>query len=294
MCDCHIYEKHNLHCGFLKPLHLKATSHTRLRACDHYTSSTPIGGKGRAGPSLLHTALEGPTEYVNPWWMLSLHRFLRGTKWIMFHGHLDYSQTPPLGCRLNTKPLGDHGTPNASKRWLILFYHVRGPAWIEIRWISIRLRSRSHTASHYTWESVTTLHYMILEVPWDGGLWTLSFGLSLSHRHGSWLVCELPSIPILNLTWLGYLLFCDLRLLFVTRWSNSRSNSTGKSLWSWKVPTIEPQTLFGMKWMKGQRHRGWYQAVAKVSIKSKPSLKLTNKQKLGSLIWSLASCYLWW
>jgi hypothetical protein len=32
-------------------------------------------------------------------------------------------------------------------------------------------------------------HYMILEVCWDG-LWTLSFGLSQFHGHGSWLVCE--------------------------------------------------------------------------------------------------------
>jgi hypothetical protein len=30
---------------------------------------------------------------------------------------------------------------------------------------------------------------MILEVCWDG-LWTLSFGLSQFHRHGSRLVCE--------------------------------------------------------------------------------------------------------
>ena len=32
-------------------------------------------------------------------------------------------------------------------------------------------------------------HYMILEASRDG-LWTLSFGLSQSHGHGSWLVCE--------------------------------------------------------------------------------------------------------
>jgi hypothetical protein len=40
----------------------RATSHTRLRACDHiYTSSTLIGGIGGAGPSSpLHTTLEGP------------------------------------------------------------------------------------------------------------------------------------------------------------------------------------------------------------------------------------------
>ncbi len=36
---------------------------------------------------------------------------------------------------------------------------------------------------------------MILEVSWDG-LWTLSFGLSLFHRHDSWLVCEVTLILI--------------------------------------------------------------------------------------------------
>src|ERR1700737_4372911 len=30
---------------------------------------------------------------------------------------------------------------------------------------------------------------MILKVCWDG-LWTLSFGLSQFHGHGSWLMCE--------------------------------------------------------------------------------------------------------
>ena len=38
---------------------LRATSHTRLRARDHYTSSTLIGGKGGAGPSSLHTTAWG-------------------------------------------------------------------------------------------------------------------------------------------------------------------------------------------------------------------------------------------
>ena len=42
---------------------LRATSHTRLRSRDQYTSGTLIGGKGGASPSLLHTTLEGPTEY---------------------------------------------------------------------------------------------------------------------------------------------------------------------------------------------------------------------------------------
>jgi hypothetical protein len=34
-------------------------------------------------------------------------------------------------------------------------------------------------------------HDTILEVCWDS-LWTLSFGLSQSHGHGSWLMCEVP------------------------------------------------------------------------------------------------------
>jgi hypothetical protein len=57
----------------------------RLRARDHDTPSTLIGGKGGAGPSsLLHTTPEGPTEYVV------------NAMWIMFHGQLDYSQKPLL------------------------------------------------------------------------------------------------------------------------------------------------------------------------------------------------------
>ena len=93
----------------------RATSHTRLRARDHYTSNILIGGKGGAGPSLLHTALEGPMEYVIARWMKSLHRFLHGIKWITIHHHLDYFHKPPLGNRPNMKP-GDHGTLNAHNR----------------------------------------------------------------------------------------------------------------------------------------------------------------------------------
>jgi hypothetical protein len=43
----------------------KVTSHMRLSVRDQYNSSTLIGGKGGAGPSSLHTILEGPMEYVN-------------------------------------------------------------------------------------------------------------------------------------------------------------------------------------------------------------------------------------
>ena len=45
----------------------------------------------------------------------SLHGFLHGIKWIMFHDHLDYLQRPSLGIRLDTKPLGDRDTSKTSQ-----------------------------------------------------------------------------------------------------------------------------------------------------------------------------------
>ena len=62
-------------------------------------------------------------ESVNARWMSSLRGFLHGIEWIMFHGHLDYFSKIPLGSRSDTNP-GDHGTPHAHNRWLILFYHA--------------------------------------------------------------------------------------------------------------------------------------------------------------------------
>ena len=53
----------------MAPTLLRATSHMRLRARDHFSSITLVGGKGKAGPSLIHIMLEGPMEYVNARWM---------------------------------------------------------------------------------------------------------------------------------------------------------------------------------------------------------------------------------
>ena len=149
----------------------RVTSHTRLRARDHTTSSTLIGGNGGAAPSLLlHTTLGGPTNGVCKYarWMWSLHGF----DWIMFRGHLDYFQQPSLEGRLNTKP-GDHGNSNAQIHWFILIYHT----WIEIHRNSIRLRARSHMASHYTWRPVATR-------PGFGGVLGQPFGhFLLGSRH---------------------------------------------------------------------------------------------------------------
>ena len=46
-----------------------------------------------------------------------------------------------------------------------------------------------HIWHHTTLEEGPRPHYVILEVCWEG-LWTLCFGLSQFHGHGSWLACE--------------------------------------------------------------------------------------------------------
>ena len=93
----------------------------------------------------------------------------------MFHGHLECFQKLSLGGQPKLKP-GDHGTPNAHNHGLILFYHVRRSAWIEIHWNSIWLRARSHMTSHYTCGSMTTLHDVggVLVRPLDTASWALT------------------------------------------------------------------------------------------------------------------------
>ena len=136
--------------------------------------------------ALLHTTLEGPTEYVSARCMQCLHGFLHGIEWIMFHGYLDCSLKLSLGGKPDTKPI-DHGTPNTHNCFFILFYHMWGPSWIEIRWNNICLRVPSHMTSYYTWGYVTTLHEFGGVLGWhlDTFFWALTI-----HGHGSWLVCE--------------------------------------------------------------------------------------------------------
>ena len=75
-----------------------------------------------------------------------------------------------------------------------LFYHVWGPAWVEIPWTSIWLRARSHMASHYTWGSVTTLLNLegVLRRPLDSFSWALPISWSRLLAHvWSGLECSL-------------------------------------------------------------------------------------------------------
>ena len=156
----------------------QGTSHTRLRAHDHYSSSTLIGGKGGAGPSSLHTMLEGRrmqdgcTIYMDSYMASNGSCFM--VTWTIFNNHLlDVGLT--------------HVRETMALRTLktihfILFHHVWGPAQIEIHWNSIWLRAWLHMASHYTWGSfVTTLRDFggVLGRPLNTFFWALT--ISLSH-----------------------------------------------------------------------------------------------------------------
>ena len=79
----------------------------------------------------------------------------------------------------------------------ILFYHVWGPAWIEIHWNNSWLRAWSHMTSHYTRGSATPLHDV--GGVWGGPVDTFFWALTISfHGHGSWLVCGVALTLVLS------------------------------------------------------------------------------------------------
>ena len=159
---------------------LRATSHTKLRAHDHCTSSTLIARKGGAQSKFASHHAWG-THEASECKMFVKFGFLHGIKWIMFHGHLDYFQKPSLEGRPNTKPR-DHNTPKSPNRKFTIINHMcEDPTEIEIHRNSNRLRARTHTASHCTRGPMTTLHDSgsALGRPLDTFFW----GLTLSWSH---------------------------------------------------------------------------------------------------------------
>jgi hypothetical protein len=140
-----------------------------------YTSSTLIGGKRRTRSKFASHYAWGTNGVCEC--KMDVKSTWIGIEGIMFHGHLDCFQKPPLGGRPNTKP-EDHGTLNAHNRWfiVILFYHVWGPAWIKIHWYSIWSRARLQMTSRYTQRSVCTLHDFggALGWPLDTFIWALT------------------------------------------------------------------------------------------------------------------------
>ena len=96
----------------LCPKQFRATTHTRLRARDHYYVHFKHSHwwKRRSRWSKF-TTLEGPMEYVCECKMMNvkstwMDSFLHGIAWIMFHGHLDCFQIPPLGGKSKHNTVG--------------------------------------------------------------------------------------------------------------------------------------------------------------------------------------------
>ena len=132
----------------------------------------------------------------------------------MFHGHLDYFLNHLLELCLTqnrvTMALWKFTTVD-----LLYFIMWKDPTWIETHPNSIGW-GPGHIWFHTTLEGMWP-HYMILEVSWDG-LWTLSFGLSQVHGHGSWLVCEVAMS--LGMLWMLCLALIGWAFHLQRRWSN--------------------------------------------------------------------------
>jgi hypothetical protein len=118
-------------------LSLRATSLTRLRARDHYTSSTLIGGTAGAGPSSLHTTRDHRSMWMQDGCKIYMDSYLASNgscfmvTWTIFKNHLlevDLTQNQ------ETKTL-----LTLTNRRFILFYHVWRPTWLEIHWNGIWL-----------------------------------------------------------------------------------------------------------------------------------------------------------
>ena len=183
----------------------------RLRACDHWTSSTLIGGKGIVGPSLLHTwnwglvtiglqalslvekgivgpsllhtTLEGPMNR----WMQDIKSRRIPTWHQMDHISwslrlLEKNHLLQVGLTRNREIMA---LRNLTIINLLCFIMCENSAWIEIHWNSIWLRAQSHTTSHYNWGPVTTLHDFGSAL---GRSLDTSFGLSQFFDRGSWLL----------------------------------------------------------------------------------------------------------
>ena len=164
----------------------RATSYTRLRARDVTPQALSLVEKAK--PVQVRFTLhlrdqrsmwmqDGCKVYMDSY-MTSGSYFM--VIWTIFGNHLLEVGLTPI--------LGDHGTPNAHNHWFTLFCHVWGSAWIEIPWNNILVEAlvtydftrHLRVRDHSTWFRRVSCN----------GLWTLSFGLSHFHGHGSLLMCE--------------------------------------------------------------------------------------------------------
>ena len=111
-----------------------------------------------------------------PTWHQMDHVFM--VIWTIFKNHL-----LEVGLTLNRETMALQMLTS-----IHLFYFIMCEDLLEWKFIEIVFGWGPGHILHTTFEGLWP-HYMILEVSWDG-FWTLSFGLSQFHGHGSWLMCE--------------------------------------------------------------------------------------------------------
>ena len=158
-------------------------THETAGPWDHSTSSTLIGGKGKAIPSSLHTMLEGPKEWMQDGCKVYMDSYTASNRscyiltWIFFKCNL-----LEVGLTQNRETMALQMLTTVGLFYIIM---CEDPAWIEIPWNSIWLRAQSHVTSHYTRGSVTTLHDFggVLGRPLGTFFWvvTMSWSRLLAH-----------------------------------------------------------------------------------------------------------------
>ena len=107
----------------------------------------------------------------------TLHGFLHGIEWIMFHGHLHQFQK-----RQNQETMALQTLTIVDVFYSIMCESPCAWTFIGIAFVWGCGHIWLHTTPEDLWP-----YYMILEVSCDG-LWTFSFGLSQFHGHISWLM----------------------------------------------------------------------------------------------------------
>ena len=153
----------------LSSAYLRATSHTRLRAHDHYTSSTLIGGKGGAGQ--VHFTLhlrdqqsmwmqDGCKVYMDSYMASNGSHFM--VTWTILKNHL-----LEVGLTQNQKTMAFWTLRTVDLFYFNLCEDPHESKFIEIAFGWGPHHIRLHTTLEGPWP-----HYMILEVSWES-LWTL-------------------------------------------------------------------------------------------------------------------------
>ena len=114
--------------------HIEFTSYHALKALNHCMIRSLIGWNGRDRPSSFHIGRWRPTGPKKLSWMKSLHKFLHGILYIMFHNMLEFAScTFPRG-RSNANFSKHVNEWLVDERWGPSQLHGHDPCLICVKW----------------------------------------------------------------------------------------------------------------------------------------------------------------